>query len=149
MRIWSEQQKMFQAFLATPSKLRNGLYGTPYETKYLETVIGVTKTTGYNWKQLPGWAEEVNKIAISKQVHRLGDLYQAIFNKAIDDGDVKAMRLAAEIGMEMLNKMHIETEDVNTGETKEFSEEKLIARLADILKIAVKENAPFADKQFN
>ena len=70
--------------------------------------------------------EAVNFIAVGSQQSRFGDLYDAIFDAAIKDKDVRAMRLAAEVGLNMLNKQVIDSnvnvEDLQTKSSEEIEE---------------------------
>lgn len=130
---WSEEQKQYQEFLATPRSLRKSRFGVDTKSDFANKLGKHVNTLSY-WEKQPGWVESINQFAVLAQHHRLGDLYEAIFDKAIIEKDVKAMRLASEIGMNMLNKMVIQEGTIVSPQST--SEEKLLSRLKDILLLA-------------
>ena len=138
MREFTEKQKLYQEFLATPSKFRKIRFGTDSKSEFAKEVLGVHPNTAYNWTKLPNWSESVNQLAVLAQHHRLGDLYEAIFDKAINDKDVKAMRLAAELGNNMLNSIKVEDNTVSANKIQATAEEKLAQRAAEIMRLALK-----------
>lgn len=138
---WTQEQISYQKFLATPDIYRFKEFGVSSKTQFVKEVVGVSPTTAFKWTRLPGWIEEVNRLALFGQQHRLGDLYEKVFDLAIDEGNPQMLRLAAELGMDMLNKVAIKDE---TSERKpeDTAEDALNIRLQELLQKAKKNGSP-------
>ena len=131
MREWSEKQKKYQEFLATPPKARDIVFGCNTERDFCKDVLEVDRSTAWRWKQLPGWIETINHLALSSQGGKFGELYESIMEKAIK-GDPQSQRLMVEVGKNMLNQYNVNTVVVEK-QVEDMTEADLLDRLSFIL----------------
>lgn len=87
---FSPKQRKFIEWVATPKSDRD-----PPTYEEFATQLGITSRTLRNWRNLPGFWEEVWHLAEMHLGDRLAGIYKALADKA-EAGNVSAIRLALE-----------------------------------------------------
>jgi len=90
MGLWSERQRQFQFFLATPVELRTKDCKT--EEQFAKR-FDLKPETLAMWKLLPGWWDEVYSVALSIIGAALPDILETLVVRA-RSGHVTAIKLA-------------------------------------------------------
>lgn len=102
---WSANQLKFIHWLAIPKKERK-----PRTQQELAREMGLDPATLSDWKNIPGFTDEVTTLARQALRDALTDVYAALIKRAID-GDVPAIKLAMEMTREYVPRQELTGKD--------------------------------------
>lgn len=120
MAKWTEEQKTFMEWLSLPKEMRE-----PSTQTELARVLGVADAVLSRWKNLPGFWDNVEQVHIKKLRDRMGELYEALIQHAIDGKHPKYMEMAFQLAKEQFGEKKVNVtvtnERTNTMTTEELA----------------------------
>lgn len=127
MAKWTEEQKAFMEWLALPKSMRQ-----PATQKQFSIDYGIAEAILSRWKQLPGFWDGIENIHIKKLRERLGELYEAMINHAIEGKHPKYMEMAFQLAKEQFGEKKV-TVTINEEKANVMSTDALARRAYELL----------------
>lgn len=102
MAKWTDEQKTFMEWLSLPKEMRE-----PKTQGELGKQLGVADAILSRWKHLPGFWDGVEQVHIKKLRDRMGELYEALIQHAIDGKHPKYMEMAFQLAKEQFGEKKV------------------------------------------
>lgn len=123
----TDEQKIFAAWLSLPKSERK-----PKSQTLLAKELGVKDITLSRWKKLPALQAEVDRTHLHYLKDRMGDLYRALVDHAINGKHPKYMEMAFQLAMEQFGKKQVDVR-LTKEDAAAMSTEDLAAKAYELL----------------
>ena len=98
----TEEQKVYALWLSLPKSERK-----PKTQGLLAKELDVTEMTLSRWKKLPAIQAEIDRTHLHYLKDRMGDLYRALVDHAVNGKHPKYMEMAFQLAMEQFGKKEV------------------------------------------
>ena len=126
MRL-TDEQKIFARWLSLPKSQRQ-----PRTQELLAAELNVNGMTLSRWKKLPAVQDEVDRTHIRYLKDRMGELYEALVDHAVNGKHPKYMEMAFQLARDQFGKKEVQV-NLNQQDASSMSTEELAKKAYELL----------------